>query len=118
MAKTVGIKTVISCLVVLVCITGVMGCAGIEPPQPEKILKHPLGAGPIDIGMSKEEITSLWGEPDLIRNIGESTDRGRTQKEEWIYQGRMTNLPVNYGYLSKSLHLYFDGNNLTSFKEE
>lgn len=96
----------------------IIGCAGIEPPSPDKILKHPLGSGPIEIGMTKEEIKGLWGEPDLIRNIGESKDAGLTQKEEWLYYGRVQNLPVNYGYLSKALHLYFDGKNLTSFKEE
>ncbi|MDD5449254.1 MAG: hypothetical protein PHO42_01470 [Candidatus Omnitrophica bacterium] len=94
------------------------GCAGIEPPSPDKILSHPLGMGPIDIGMAKAEVKEQWGEPDIIRNIGESNDIGSTQKEEWVYYGRMRNLPVNYGYLAKSLHLYFDGNNLTSFKEE
>jgi len=111
-------KKLLFCVVVLAGITGVIGCAGIEPPSPDKILSHPFGRGPIDTGMTKSEIKEHWGEPDLIRNIGESNDMGSTQKEEWVYYGRMRNLPVTYGYLSKSLHLYFDGNNLTTFKEE
>ena len=96
----------------------ITGCAGIEPPNPKKILTHPLGIGPIEIGMTKEEVREFWGDPDMVRNIGESKDMGSTQKEEWLYYGRVTNLPVNYGYLAKSLRLYFDGNNLTRFKEE
>jgi hypothetical protein len=106
------------CSLFLISVLSITGCAGIEPPQPEKILSHPLGTGPIDVGMTKEEIRELWGEPDLIQNVGESKDMGSTQKEEWIYYGRVRNLPVSYGYLAKSLHLYFDGNNLTSFTEE
>ena len=95
-----------------------IGCAGIEPPSPEKLLTHPLGMGPIRVGMTKEEVKGLWGEPDLKKSLGESKDAGPTEREEWVYYGRVTNFPVNYGYLSKPLHMYFDGDNLTSFKEE
>lgn len=111
-------KKFLFCITALTGILGIIGCAGIEPPSPDRILTHPFGTGPIGTGMTKAEIKELWGEPDLIRNIGESKDMGPTQREEWFYYGRMKNLPVNYGYLSKSLHLYFDGNNLTTFREE
>lgn len=102
----------------MVYLVGLIGCAGIEPPSPDKLLTHPLGTTPIRIGMTKNEVKELWGEPDLARNLGESKDIGQTQKEEWVYYGRVTSLPISYGYLSKPMHLYFDGNNLTRFKEE
>lgn len=103
---------------ILLAVVCIIGCAGIEPPSPDRILSHPLGTGPIHIGMTKEEVEGIWGEPDLIKSTGESKDAGTTQKEEWIYHGFITNLPINYGHLSKPLHLYFDGNNLTHFTEE
>lgn len=95
-----------------------VGCAGIEPPSPDDILSHPFGQGPLYIGMTKDEVRQVWGEPDSTRYIGGSEDLGTTEKVEWIYYGRVTNLPVNYGYLTRSVHLVFDGNNLVSFQEE
>jgi hypothetical protein len=118
MVKLLKIKIALLYLACLIYTLGAVGCAGIEPPNPEKILTHPLGTGPIDLGMTKEEVRAQWGEPDLLRNIGESKGVGSTQKEEWIYYGRVRNLPVSYGYIAKTLYLYFDGENLTSFKEE
>ena len=33
-------------------------------------------------------------------------------KEEWIYQARFPGVPVDYGYVSKTKHLFFEGENL------
>jgi hypothetical protein len=104
-----------ACLVIL---PGIIGCAELTTPDPSKPSSHLLGLGPIEIGMTKDEIKSFWGEPDLIRDVAESGDKVSTQKEEWIYYGRASQLPVNYGYLAKALHLYFDGKNLTSYRYE
>jgi hypothetical protein len=100
-------------------VLGTVGCAVLEPTDPKnKLSSHTIGFGPINIGMTKDEIRSLWGDPDIIRYVGESQDLGQTSKEEWIYYGRISQLPVNYGYLAKALHLYFDGQNLTGYKQE
>lgn len=95
-----------------------IGCAGIEPPTPDKLLTHPIGTGPLHLGMTKDEVKGAWGDPDLVQGISSSKDMGSTVREEWIYYGRITNLPINCGYLSKTVHLSFDGNSLTNFKEE
>lgn len=102
-----------------VCALGLAGCAGMEsPPTPENILSHPLGTSPLRIGMTKDEVRSIWGDPDSIKHIGESTNMGATEKVEWVYNARATNLPINYANLSKPMHLYFDGKNLTSYNQE
>lgn len=109
----------LTCIAGCLLILGIVGCAGTMPSNPDKPTSHPVGFGPIEIGMTKDEIKSLWGEPDMVRNVGESNDMGPTQKEEWIYYSRVSQLPiVNYGYLAKTLHLYFDGKNLTAYKYE
>lgn len=96
---------------------GFAGCSGIEPPSPDKLLTHPLGTSPLHMGMTKDEVKGMWGDPDLVENVIGSDDR-LTTKEHWVYYGRVRNLPINYGHLSKTVHIYFDGHNITSFKEE
>ena len=88
----------------------VSGCAEIEPPNPTKILQKPLGEIPLRVGMTKAEIISQWGEPDLK---DDSSDR-----EEWVYRGRYSGLPIDRGYLSKTKHLYFDGDYLVGFDDK
>jgi len=99
-------------------VAGLIGCAGIEPPSPDKILTHPFGTGPLRVGMTKDEVRKIWGEPDVVKSLREGAGINNAQQEEWIYNARVSNLPINYGYLSKSLRLSFDGDNLTSYKEE
>ncbi|MBL7085091.1 MAG: hypothetical protein ISS43_03160 [Candidatus Omnitrophica bacterium] len=89
------------------------GCAEIKPPTPEDLMREPLGASPLRIGMTKEKIKSLWGEPDVVRVLG--TDLQGMVREEWIYRARYPNLPVNVDYLSETQHLFFDGDHLVRF---
>lgn len=89
------------------------GCAEISPPAPEDLIRQPLGESPLRIGMTKEKVKSIWGEPDVIRVI--ETDVQGMVKEEWIYRGRYPGLPINVDYLSETQHLFFDGNNLVKF---
>ena len=89
------------------------GCAEIEPPRPEEIMRQPLGQSPLRIGMTKEKVKSLWGSPDVTRIL--ETDAQGIIKEEWIYRGRYPNLPINVDYLSETQHLFFDGNHLVRF---
>lgn len=93
--------------------TLLIGCAEIKPPSPQEILRQPLGESPLRIGMTKEKVKSLWGEPDLVRVL--ETDAQGTVKEEWVYRGRYPNLPINVDYLAKTQHLFFDGENLVKF---
>ncbi len=101
----------------------VMGCASspITPKTPVELsvhfIKHPLGLKPpLRLGMAKEEVRERWGKPKEINPL--ETDRWGTSREEWIYAGRFEQVPVGYNYLSATTYLHFDGNNLTSFKEE
>ena len=42
----------------------VFGCAEVDIPTPEDVLKHPLGTESVKRGMSKDQVKNLWGEPD------------------------------------------------------
>lgn len=110
-----------------VCIFGLLflilsflvGCAEIKPPAPEEVIRRPFGRGPLRIGMTKEKVKSLWGEPDIVKVLG--TDEQAMVKEEWIYRGRYPNLPLDaldVGYLKTTQHLFFDGNNLVNFSQQ
>ena len=92
------------------------GCAGIEPPSPREILENPLGKGPLRIGMTREEVRSLWGNPDQVNK--QNSDSLGSFKEEWVYEARYPGaLPADVGYVSKSKYLVFDGENLVSFRD-
>ncbi|MFC1631320.1 hypothetical protein ACFL1I_01235 [Candidatus Omnitrophota bacterium] len=87
-----------------------IGCAEIQPPGPKEIMHQPLGGSALRMGMAKEQVKSIWGEPDLVRGLDSNTPG--TVKEEWVYRGRYPNLPINVDYLAESQYLVFDGNNL------
>ncbi len=93
------------------------GCAEIEPFKvPQEIVKHPLGTDPIRLGMTKDKIESLWGKPDQINPLG-MADQWGTPKEEWVYSGRYSKIPIDKGYLQKTKYLYFEGSVLTKFQD-
>lgn len=91
-----------------------VGCAEIQPPTPEEILKHPFGTTNLRVGMTKEQIVAAWGEPDV--KDYDDTGKWGVAKEKWTYHGRYKNLPADVGYLSKTKYLYFDGKNLVKFE--
>ena len=101
---------------VLALALSVSGCAGIEPPAPDDVARHPLGTESIKIGMTKDEVESLWGKPDEITTT-EDKDRWKGAREVWVYRAEYSALPVDAGYLSKTKKLYFDGENLTNISE-
>lgn len=112
-------KKLTAILFVLFC----FGCASspITHRTPFEIsahfIKHPLGLKPpLKLGMTKEEVRERWGEPKGINKL--EADRWGVLREEWIYAGRFEQVPVGYDYLSATTYLYFDGTNLTNFKEE
>ena len=42
------------------------GCAAIAIPDPAQIVSTPLGTESIKLGMSKQQVESIWGKPDNI----------------------------------------------------
>jgi len=93
----------------------ISGCSEIDMPTPETVLKRPLGTDSIKIGMEKDQVRALWGEPDSA-DFEEDKVSGRVQ-EVWVYNARYSEVPVDAGYLSRTKYLYFDGNNLTRISE-
>lgn len=89
------------------------GCSEVSPPTPEDIIRQPLGESPLRIGMTKEKVRSLWGDPDIV-NVVKSDAQGMVQ-EEWIYHGRYPGLPINVDYLAETQHLFFEGSHLVKF---
>jgi hypothetical protein len=93
-----------------------IACAEITPPTPQEILASPFGKGPLRLGMSKDEIRDIWGEPSSIDNEGQ--DQFGIIKEVWIYQGKYPGLvPVDVGYASKTKYLEFQGESLVNFHD-
>lgn len=86
------------------------GCSAIQVPSAEDVIRHPLGTESIKIGMSRQQVESIWGKPHEI-TMTDSKERG--MREVWTYRARYGRIPVDAGYLSKDKKLYFDGNNLT-----
>ena len=92
------------------------GCSAIQVPDAEDVISHPLGTESIKIGMSKQEVESIWGRPNDVRMV-ENKEKWQGAREVWIYRAQYGSIPVDAGYLSKTKKLYFDGNNLTEIRE-
>lgn len=93
----------------------VSGCETLPPPTPYQIITNPFGTSPLKIGMTKEEVVVLWGEPNEVFKKGR--DELGTPKEEWVYYARYPAIPVDHNYLSRTKKLIFAGNNLVSWGE-
>ncbi|MBI5124569.1 MAG: hypothetical protein HZA72_04040 [Candidatus Omnitrophica bacterium] len=94
----------------------ICGCTLVETiPNPEEIIKNPLGKTDLRVGMSKDEVEAKWGKPDEIRTVEDKT-RWSGPREMWVYRGQ-TGIPIDADYLSKTKKLYFDGSHLTDFGE-
>lgn len=108
-------KSILSSL--SIAIIFLTGCAEITPPNPIDVIRHPLGSDvTLRRGMTKEAVKNAWGDPHVVKNIGPSKFGG--DREEWTYYGMMSKLPADINYMSKTVKLYFDGNNLADFKKE
>ena len=93
------------------------GCADIKRPTLGQAITHPWGTkASLHSGMTKEQILHTWGEPDVVNNIG--YDELGVAKEEWVYAGRFSKIPVDYRYIAKTKYLYFHGNSLVDIKDE
>lgn len=116
-SSTINKKLVYLILTILMGIS--CGCAEIDPFEASsEAIRHPLGQETIRVGMSKEEIISKWGEPDIV-NILPAKDASASQCEEWVYKAkRFAPVPLDAGYLNRNKYLSFDGNNLTTITDE
>ena len=108
-------KDLIFILVTFVVTVSLIGCAEIRPPSPAEVLSHPLGKGPLEIGMRKAKVVALWGEPDDIVGLG--TNKWGAAREKWIYRARYSKIPIDAGILSKAKYLYFEGDVLTRWED-
>ena len=104
------------CFVAAIAISALYGCSVITVPNPEEVIKHPLGTESIKIGMTKQQVELLWGKPDEVRSV-ENKDRWPGPREMWVYRAQYGAIPFDAGYLSKTKKLYFDGDNLTDIGE-
>ncbi|MFA6636121.1 MAG: hypothetical protein WCV56_03260 [Candidatus Omnitrophota bacterium] len=91
------------------------GCAGVQAPRTDEILRQPLGSGGLSTGMTRIQVIGKYGEPDMKNTV--SSPEWNSPREEWFYRARYSMLPVNAGYLSDDLYLYFDGDNLTNISK-
>lgn len=92
--------------------TSIYGCSAIQVPDADDVISHPLGTESIKIGMSKQQVESIWGKPDDVKMV-ENKEKWQGGREVWTYRAQYGSIPVDAGYLSKTKRLYFDGNNLT-----
>ena len=104
------------CPLFSVCCLLVIGCAEVEVPTPKDVITHPLGQQQTMRGWTKEEVKTKWGEPDQVISL--APDEWGSSREEWIYQGRYPDVPIDYKYLSKTKHFYFIGDVLVEMKSE
>ena len=107
----------IKLIILSILVSFLYGCADIAPPTPGYILKRPLGTDSVKLGMTKDRVRDLWGEPNRVNEV-EDEAAWAGSREEWVYIGRYSDIPLDAGYLSKTKKLYFDGENLTNIVEE
>jgi len=89
----------------------------MQTPTAEEAMRHPFGTGaPFTLGTTKAEILDWWGHPATVIPMG--VDELGNIKEEWIYTGMLPGLPIDQEYISRTKHLYFEGNNLVRWKTE
>jgi len=94
------------------------GCSLVELPNPNEVVRHPLGTETIKIGMTKQQVEVLWGKPNEVKMV-ENKEKwgGGGTREVWVYRSQYNAIPVDAGYLSKTKKLYFDGQNLTDISD-
>ena len=93
------------------------GCADLAVPTARQAISHPFGAGaPFTLGTTQEKVLADWGPPD--HKIQHGVDELGNVREEWIYHGRIQRLPIDYEYMSRTKHLFFEGNHLARWASE
>lgn len=92
------------------------GCAGIELPTGADMKDQPLGKSTLKVGMTRDQVESLWGKPDEKRMV-ENKEKWGGRRELWVYRGRLGSIPVDVDYLSRTKKLYFDDEYLTTIED-
>ncbi len=99
------------------CFLSFSGCSEIQAPTPKEALSHPFGtSAPFLRGTPKAKVLADWGKPDYVNVLG--VDELGTVREEWIYHGRIQNLPIDYRYVSRTKRLFFEGEALVNWKTD
>lgn len=96
---------------VFICLFAAGGTI-VNAASVDEILRQPFGSGGLSPGMTKGQVIQRYGEPDFKGDVISSD--WKEPREEWFYKARLDILPVNAGYLSDDLYLYFDGDRLTN----
>ena len=96
----------------IVMMLAAAGCSDMHTPTVKEAVTHPFGtAAPFTLGTRKAEVLEAWGKPDYVAALG--SDELGNAREEWVYHGRVQSLPIDYEYVSRTKHLFFEGENLT-----
>ncbi len=108
-------------LAVLAMTTGSLfifsGCSDVETPTARQALSHPFGtSAPFTLGTTKEAVLEDWGPPD--HKVQHGVDELGVLREEWIYRGRISTLPIDYEYMSRTKHLFFEGSHLARWRSD
>lgn len=106
MKKNIFLTIMFFCFIALIS-----ACETLPPPTPEQIINNPLGTSSLKLGMAKEAVIAIWGQPNEV--IEKGSDELGSMIEEWIYYAKYPAVPVDYNYLSKTQVLTFSGNSLT-----
>ncbi len=88
----------------------------MENPDTDQVLNVSVGSGGLNPGMAKGKVVEMYGDPDIKSTVYSEEWNGT--REEWFYKAHYEMLPVNAGYLSEDLYLYFDGENLTNISKK
>ncbi len=99
-------------LISVLAVSMLNGCSTLTIPTPEEIIRKPLGTESVRVGMTKQQVESIWGRPDHV-GMAENKQKWSSPREVWTYNARYGAIPVDAGYLSTTQKLYFDGPNLT-----
>lgn len=105
------VKSLFFMMIILV-LPLICGCSTLAIPGPDEIIKKPLGTESVKIGMTKNQVESIWGKPDQVTTV-ENKQKWSSPREVWTYNAQYGAIPVDAGYLSRTQKLYFDGENLT-----
>ncbi|MBI3332731.1 MAG: hypothetical protein HYZ93_01405 [Candidatus Omnitrophica bacterium] len=93
------------------------GCGEIQAPTAQEAMTHPLGTGaPFTRGTPKAEVLEAWGKPKHA--VPHGVDELGNTREEWIYEGWLPGLPIDHEYISRTKHLFFEGENLVRWTED
>ena len=95
----------------------VSGCADMKTPTVKEAMSRPLGTGAsFTLGTQKAAVLEAWGQPDYVVALGK--DELGNPREEWVYRGRIPAVPVDYEYVSRNKHLFFEGENMVRSETE